>query len=418
MIKFLDIKPISISLSPNIEKDDILISIKTLFLFWKWKNGKEIKILEEEFKKYFNVKYAFSFNSGRSSLFAILKSLNLKEKDEILIQSFTCNAVANPIIWNKLKPIYVDSNKDDFNINIFDLEKKITSKSKIVIVQHTFGLPADLDSIIKICKENNLILIEDCAHCLGAKYKNKLVGTFGDFAFFSFSRDKVISSVYGGMVIINSSEYGENLKKIRDQFPFPSYYFIFQQLIHPILLNFIVLPTYNLFKIGKVLLIFFQNTKILSKAVHKKEKRGEMPNYFPKKMPNGLAILALNQFKKIEKFNSHRKKIAEIYYEKLKDTQFILPKKFIERENIFLRFTIRDNNSKEIIKKLWSKNILIGDWYTSPVAPIDTNLEKLEYINDCPNSKLLSEETLNLPTHINIKEKEVKKIIKFLKKEI
>lgn len=418
MIKFLDIKPISISLSPNIEKDDILISIKTLFLFWKWKNGKEIKILEEEFKKYFNVKYAFSFNSGRSSLFAILKSLNLKEKDEILIQSFTCNAVANPIIWNKLKPIYVDSNKDDFNINIFDLEKKITSKSKIVIVQHTFGLPADLDSIIKICKENNLILIEDCAHCLGAKYKNKLVGTFGDFAFFSFSRDKVISSVYGGMVIINSSEYGENLKKIRDQFPFPSYYFIFQQLIHPILLNFIVLPTYNLFKIGKVLLIFFQNTKILSKAVHKKEKRGEMPNYFPKKMPNGLAILALNQFKKIEKFNSHRKKIAEIYYEKLKDTQFILPKKFIERENIFLRFTIRDNNSKEIIKKLWSKNILIGDWYTSPVAPIDTNLEKLEYTNNCPNSKLLSEETFNLPTHINIKEKEVKKIIKFLKKEI
>ncbi len=238
---------------------------------------------------------------------------------------------------------------------------------------------------------------------------------FGDFAFFSFSRDKVISSVYGGVAITNNIKYAENLKKVRDSLSFPSYCFIFQQLIHPILLNFIILPAYNFFKIGKLLLIFFQNTKILSKAVHKKEKRGEMPSYFPKKMPNALSILALNQFKKLEKFNSHRKKIANIYYKELENTSFILPKKFDERENIFLRFTIRHNNARNIIKKMWSNNILIGDWYTSPIAPSDTKLEKLEYQKDCKNAEELSKETFNLPTHINIKEREVKKIIKHLK---
>lgn len=415
----MKIRPISISLSPNIEKDDILITFKTLFNPFNWKKGKEIKILEEEFKEYFNVNYSFSFNSGRSSLFAILKSLNLNNNDEVLIQAFTCNAVSNPIIWNKLKPVFVDIGINDFNIDIFDLEKKITKRSKVIIVQHTFGLPANIEKILEISKKYNLVLIEDCAHSLGAKYKEKLVGTFGDFSFFSFSRDKVISSIYGGMVIVNNEKYANNFKKTRDSLSFPSYYFIFQQLIHPILLNFIILPTYNFFNFGKIILVLFQNFKILSKAVHIKEKRGEIPNYFPRKMPNGLAIIALNQFRKIEKFNNHRKKIANIYYEKLKDTPFVLPAEFQERENIFLRFTLRHINAHNIIKNAWNKeNILIGDWYTSPVAPNDTKKEKIGYFGDCKNAEILSKETFNLPTHINIKEKETEEIINFLKKNI
>ncbi len=126
------IKPISISLSPNTEKDDILLVLKLIFQPWKWKKGEETQELEEEFKKYLGVKYAFSFNSGRSAFFAILSALKsedqtsveLKEKDEILLQAFTCNAVANPILWSGLKTVYIDCNEDDFNIDIEDLKNK------------------------------------------------------------------------------------------------------------------------------------------------------------------------------------------------------------------------------------------------------------------------------------------------------
>ena len=170
--------------------------------------------MEKEFKKYLGVKYAISFNSGRSAFLAILNSLELKNDDEILLQAFTCNAVPNPIIWAGLKPVYVDCDEKTFNIDIEDLKRKITQKSKVVIVQHTFGLPAEMDEILEICQKNNLILIEDCAHSLGAEYKGKKVGTFGKAAFFSFSRDKVISSVYGGMVATNDDEFGEKNKRI------------------------------------------------------------------------------------------------------------------------------------------------------------------------------------------------------------
>jgi len=420
-------KPISISLSPNTEKDDVRLAFKLKFQPWKWETGKEIEELENEFKNYLGVKYAISFNSGRSALMAILNSLGLEKGSEVLLQAFTCNAAANPIIWAGLKPVYVDCNEKTFNIDIEDLKRKITPKSKAVMVQHTFGLPAEMDEILEICQEgeedkssssplaeargNNLILIEDCAHSLGATYGGKKVGTFGKVAFFSFSRDKVISSVYGGMAVTDDDNLAGIIKKYQLEIGYPPNFWIFQQLLHPILMNWLILPTYRL--LGKYLLVLFQWLHILSKAVHWKEKRGKKPCYFPKRLPNALAVLALNQFKKLERFNIHRKEIAEFYREELKNTSFKLPP---ESEQIYLRFTVKHQKAKEIIKKAWRNNLLIGDWYTTPIAPHDTKLDKIQYaIGSCPKAEKLAKITLNLPTHINISKEEAERIIDFLK---
>ena len=411
-------KPISISLSPNTERDDVVLTLKLIFQPWKWKKGKATKELENEFKKYLGVKYAFSFNSGRSCFYAILKSLDLEPGDEVLLQAFTCNAAANPILWAGFKPVYVDCDEDDFNINIGDLKKKITPQSKVLLVQHTFGLPADMDKIMEICQENNLILIEDCAHSLGAKYKGQKVGTFGKAAFFSFSRDKIISSVYGGIAVTNDPLLAEKLQQYQIEFGYPSYFWIFQQLLHPVLFNLIILPVYNLIDIGKIFLVVSQWLHILSKAVHWQEKRGIKPEYFPKRMSNALALLALNQFKKLGRFNEYRRKTADFYYRLLKDSSFILPKQFTERKNVFLRFTIKHPNAHEIIYNAWKKeNILIGDWYTTPIAPYDTKMDKLRYKpGSCSIAEKLAKTTFNLPTHINISEKDSRKIVDFLLK--
>lgn len=409
-------RPISISLSPNTEKDDILLALKLLFQPWRWKKGRAIAELEKEFKKYLGVKYAISFNSGRSAFLAILKCLDLKEDKEVLLQAFTCNAAVNPILWVGLKPVFIDVNENSFNIDIEDLKRKIGSQSKVVIVQHTFGLPAEIDEILEICRQNNLILIEDCAHSLGAEYKGKKLGTFGKVSFFSFSRDKVISSVYGGIAVTDDDKLAKKIKEYQERVGYPSYFWIKQQLLHPILMNWLILPTYSI--LGKYFLILFQWFRILSKAVHWKEKRGKKPGYFPKKMPNALSLLALNQFKKLERFNQHRQKIAEFYYNELRELSFFeLPSSPGDRKQIFLRFTIKHKKAHQIIKKAWQKNILIGDWYTLPIAPHDTKLDKMKYkIGDCPKVEKLTKETLNLPTHINISFKEAKKIIDFLKR--
>jgi dTDP-4-amino-4,6-dideoxygalactose transaminase len=318
------IKPISISLSPNTELDDVWLAFRLLFQPWRWEKGKAIAELEKSFKEYVGAGFAFSFNSGRSSLMAILHGLGLKEGDEVLLQAFTCNAVPNPVMWVGLKPIYVDCREDDFNIDVDDLEQKITPKSRVVIVQHTFGLPADIDKVTEVCKKHNLILIEDCAHALGAKYNGKLVGTFGKAAFFSFSRDKVISSVYGGMAVTDDEKLAEKMREFQNKIGYPSLLWVKQQLLHPVIMNWKILPTYRI--LGKYMLVFSQWLHILSKAVHWKEKRGMKPEYFPKRMPNALAILALHQLKKLERFNKHRKEIARRYHEELRGISFGLQK--------------------------------------------------------------------------------------------
>ena len=400
-------KPISISLSPNTERDDVWLAFKLLFQPWRWNLTENTsRWLEEEFREYLGAKYAFAFNSGRSALMAILNSLGLEQGSEVLLQAFTCNAVPNPVIWAGLKPVFVDVNEETFNIDIEDLKRKVSPKSRAVIVQHTFGLPADMDKIVKICQENSLILIEDCAHALGAKYKGRLVGTFGKAAFFSFSRDKVISSIYGGMVTTNDDELAQKLEKYVRDIGYPSNCWIFQQLLHPVLMNWLILPTYEIF--GKYLLILFQWLQILSKAVHWKEKRGKKPGYFPKRMPNALAILALNQFKKLEKFNVHRKEIADFYSKNLGGQ--------LNEGSIYLRFPVKHPKAHDMIKKAWQNNLLIGDWYTSPIAPADTQLDKIDYnIGSCPKAEKLSKETFNLPTHIKINLTDARRVADFIK---
>jgi len=400
-------KPIVISLSPNTEANDVSLAWTLLFQPWRWKRGETIENLEYEFAEYVGRDVAVSFNSGRSALLAILASLGFQKGDEVLLQAFTCNAVPNPVLWQGLKSVYVDCKKEDYNMDARDLERKITSKSKAVIVQHTFGIPADLDEIEEVCRKHNLILIEDCAHALGATYKGKSVGTFGKASFFSFSRDKAISSVYGGMATTNDAVLAQKLREFQRGAGHPSLFWIKQQLLHPLFMNWVILPTYSVF--GKYLLVLLQVSHLLSKAVHWKEKQGKKPGYFPKALPNALACLALRQLRKLERFNQHRKEIAGLYEREL-------GAQAQKEGSMFLRFPLQHERSHEIIKKAWEQNLLLGDWYTSPIAPDDTNLEKMGYVKgSCPVAESLSKTTLNLPTHIHIGDKEVKKIVEFLK---
>jgi dTDP-4-amino-4,6-dideoxygalactose transaminase len=406
-------RPISISLSPNTEKDDVLLAWKLLFEPERWVKGGASKEFEEKFAKDLGVKHAHSFNSGRSSLMAVLNALELENGSEVLLQAFTCNAAVNPVIWSGLKPVYVDCN-NNYNIDVEDIKKKITAKSRAVMVQHTFGLPADMDEIVELCRDKKLILIEDCAHSLGAEFKGKKVGTFGKVSFFSFSRDKIISCVYGGMAATSDEKIAEKIRAFQQNCGNPDSMWIEQQLLHPVLMNWIILPAYSLF--GKYLLVAFQYLRIMSKAIHWKEKRGEKPDYFPRRLPNALALLALNQYEKLPRFAEHRRELATFFYETLAIGTLSLPPNPKDRLQTYLRYTVRDKDAHEIIARAWKNNLLIGDWYTSAVVPDDTKRDKLLYVpGSCPNAERLSRETFNLPTHINISKTDARRLVDFLK---
>jgi len=409
-------RPIAISLSPNMEKDDVWLAVKMLFSPINWFNFRKTEKLEKEFAKRFGKNYkAVAMNSGRGALYLILKTLGIKRGDEVILQALTCVVVANSIRWAGARPVYVDVDRS-YNLDPEKLSEKISERTKAIIVQHSFGTPANMKLIKKIARKHKITLIEDCAISLGAKYSGKQVGTIGDISFFSFGRDKVISSVFGGMILTKNVKLYEALKSGKDSLNYPSPFWVIQQLLHPILF-FLILPLYNIgfgkLTIGKVLLFGFQKLKTLSMPVCKDEKRGITLKAFPLKMPGALAVLALNQFKKLDEFNKHRKLIARKYFKMLSKTNFILPPK--NKGSIWHRFPILHNNAKRIFNLAKKNKILLGDWYRKPVVPVGSIYSAGYEKGSCPKAEKYSRELINLPTYPTLNFEQAEEVVRVIK---
>lgn len=391
-------KVISCAFSPNTEPDDVWLALRTVLAPWTWREGPSVEKVERWFRNYFSVQSVVSFNSGRSALFAILKAFDIGEGDEVLIQAFTCVAVPDAVIWTGARTVFIDID-ETLNIDSTQVEKNITKRTKAIIVQHTFGIPAKVDKIASIAKRHNIILLEDCAHSLGATVNGQKVGTFGDAAFFSFGRDKVVSSVWGGVAIINNKskirQANINLRKFQKTLPLPGHLWIFQQLLHPIVFP-IILRLYDVI-IGKVLLVLFQRLRLLSVPVYPAEKTGGRPNGFPAKFPNALAKLAFHQLQKLERFNEQRKNVTRMYIEKLHSTTSIVP------GAIYLRFPFLVDTRDAVLKRARKQGIVLGNWYHNTIDPVGVDFSAIGYREgSCPKAEETARHIVNLPTRISI----------------
>ena len=408
-------RPIAPSLSPNTERDDILLAIKMLFSPIQWFNFRYTEKLENKFSDYFGSKYkAIAVNSGRSALYLILKSLEYKPGDGVGLQALTCSAVPNPILWNKLTPVYLDIDKN-YNVDAISLKRNLGKNIKALIVQHSFGIPSNLDEIKRVTKKHNLVLIEDCALSLGAEYKKRKLGTFGDIAFFSFGRDKVISSVFGGMIMVSNAKLYDKLLIERDKLSYPSFTWVIKQLMHPVIFS-VVLPFYNFglgkFTLGKIMIFFLMKLGFIDKPVSKEEEFTKKPDIFPKKMPGALSYLALNQFEKLERLNKHRVKIANIYFKRLKKSSFVLPNKV--NGSIWVRFPLLCDNKEDVLKFFKKNKILLGNWYSKVVFPsFDLNLFGYRR-GSCLKAEKITRQIINLPTYISITIDDANKICDLL----
>lgn len=381
---------ITTGLSPNIERDDVTLALHTLLQPWQWRRGYAEEKLTKALQSYFATDLIWPVNSGRTALLVLLQSLQLKSDDEVLLQAFTCNAVPNPILWTGAKPVYVDIESDTLNMSPSDLLKKITPHSKVLIIQHTFGTPAKLAELLVIAKQHHLFVIEDCAHALGARYHDQLLGTFGDAAIFSFGRDKVISSVYGGALLVRDKNF------TLPPLPYPSIFWTKQQLLHPLI-------TAAAKKV-RWLLPIAQKLKLISLAVSAQERRGEQPSYFPARLPNGLARLALHQLSKLDRYNQHRRTIAAYYHQQLTQPRWFA-------DSIYLRYSVRVSDRPAVLAAAKQQGIMLGDWYDAPVVPT-----AIGYMpGSCPVAEAVSREIVNLPTHVGIHTKEANRIIEFMK---
>lgn len=152
------------------------------------------------------VKYAITFNSGTSGLFAAYIAIGITEGDEVIGPALTYHAALSPLHILKAKVVLADVEISSKCISPESIEKLITNKTKAIVVVHQWGHPADMDKILKIAKKHNLKVVEDCSHSHGSKYKNKLVGTFGDVAVFSLQTNKAMFAGEGGILVTNNQD--------------------------------------------------------------------------------------------------------------------------------------------------------------------------------------------------------------------
>lgn len=359
-------------------------------------NGKKfqsklVNLLEEKYGGKAILTY-----KGREAIRLALETNNLKGTT-VGICGFTCFAVWEAVKKEGYNIEYLDIDKESLHFSAETVKKAIEKNHtiKTIIIQNTLGYPCDIENISRICREKNIILIEDLAHSIGATYKSgKEAGTVGDFVILSFSQDKMIDNVSGGALIvrdqgsgIRNQEYA-NMdlgQKLKDK-------------MYP-LITFKIRKTYSI-GIGRVIHRIAKLTNILSNPMLYSDY--ENVHTLPVEYCKNIYL----QFLIFEKNLEHRRKIAHIY----KST---LNKQLIS-ENITnslidvssnIRFPIFTEDRKSLINFLKKSKIYVSDiWYDAPISP-KKYLNKTDYkTGSCPSSEFVSERILNLPTHINVNE--------------
>ncbi len=238
---------------------------------------------EEKFAKYIGVKHAMSTSSCTGALHLAFAALNLKEGDEVIVPEISWIATAATVTYTGAKPIFADIDYDTWCIDSKSAKKLITSKTKAIMPVHLYGNPANMDEISAIAKEYNLFIVEDAAPSLGASYKGRKTGSFGNVAAFSFQGAKIITSGEGGMFVTNDTELFDRVKKLND------------------------------------------HGRSLTKALWNDEVG------YKYKMSNIQAALGLAQLERIEELVDKKREIFSWYYENLKNVDGI--KLNIEKEN-------------------------------------------------------------------------------------
>ncbi|NMB84248.1 hypothetical protein GYA28_03070 [Candidatus Roizmanbacteria bacterium] len=382
---------ISADFAPNENPGDAWLSFKLIFQPWRWTRQEELQRIKPKIFDFLGLKKTSGLNicfflTARSALYYYLKSLSLPDESQVLVQGLTCEAVVLPIIEDKLKPVYVDIENKSFSMDLEDLKKKITGKTKVIILQHSFGItPFYRKEIIKLAREKRLFLIEDLAHGSNADFSFASDYERGAYLL-SFGRSKSVSAVFGGAIV--------SKKEIRFNLPLPSNAFILSCLLYKPL-SIIIKASYDI-KVGKIIHWLIRRFKLIVPEITDKEKRGEYSHFFDKAFPSALAILLDRQLDGYEETKKRRSNSVKYYLDHL-------DKPFQMTLQPLMRYPLLVENRGEILKKMAEKHIYLGKWYDQVIAPNTLDLNKVKYkVGSCPNAEQISRQIINLPTNIDL----------------
>ena len=360
--------------------------------------------------------HIYFYWKGRVALFALLKSMGVGAGDEVILPAYTCVVVPNAILYLGAKPIYIDIRPETYNANPAKVNEKITDKTKVIILQNTYGLSSNLEEIISLAKGNNLLTIEDCTHGFGGEYNGRPNGSYCDAAFYSTQWNKPFSTGVGGFSMINNLDLIDKLELINNDLIAPSFkesMSLKAQLIaRKYLLN-------NVTYWAAIKLYRFLSSKglILGSSSGGEITTTKMPDDYFKSMSKTQSKAGIRQVKNLHKVISQRKKNGHAYTDFLKRNGKSFVSEELHHNHSFLKYPVLVSNRDDFLKLAEKHNITLGDWFTSPLHPVQDNLGDWFFTpSENPVATLISTKVVNLPTEIETKDMNL--MLAFLSKNL
>jgi dTDP-4-amino-4,6-dideoxygalactose transaminase len=359
--------------------------------------------------------HVYVFWKGRVALYAILQAMNMQSGDEVIMPAFTCVVVPNPVIYLGGVPVYVDIEPLTYNMDVDKIEQKITPRTKFILAQNTYGLSSDFDAIKTIAKKHNIKVIEDCAHGFGGLYKGMPNGTIAEAAFYSTQWNKPFSTGLGGVAVTAERDIAEKLQQLEQKFYPPTLKDVMLLKLLYLLKQYMLTPEiyWTALKLYRWL---SRHNLILGSSQGIELVQPVEPKYFAKGFSTFQAKAGINQLKNFDKIREHRKRIAKTYNNLL--NRLAIEPPFVPdfSEHGYLKYPLLVKDRKQVLRNAVDNNIELGDWFLSPIHPIEKNLEKWNYYwGDNPIGEKISQHVINLPTHHDVDERYIDRIQTFLK---
>lgn len=337
--------------------------------------GQDVKLFETEFAKFCNTQNAVGVSSGTEALFLALKSLGIGQGDEVIVPAFTYIATALAVSYTGAKPVFVDIDEDSYNINAREIKSVIRKNTKAIIPVHLYGQPANMPEILKIAKQYNLKIIEDCAQAHGASIKMtndkwRLTGNLGDVGCFSFYPSKNLGGMGdGGIITTNNKEIYEKLLRLR---------------------NYGRISKYEHIIIG-----------------------------YNSRLDTLQAAILRVKLKKINEWNNMRRNAAGIYNKLLQNVyEVITPKTTDSSKHVYHVYAVRVRNRDKILRILQDKGIDVLIHYPIPLH-LQAAYKDLGYKKgDFPISETVANEIISLPMYPHIKTSQIKFVTDSIKKAL
>lgn len=335
---------------------------------------------------------------GRVGLYSLLKAMGVGHGDEVIIPAFTCVVVPNAILYLGATPVYVDISDEHLNTTLTSIQSGITNKTKCIIVQNTFGLSSEVDSISDYAREKKIFTIEDCTHGFGGSFEGKPNGTYCDAAFYSTQWNKPFSTGIGGFTLLNNEDFEKSLNTLNQDLLPPT---VKQRQTLGMLIRVrkFMLHDSTYWPLLRLYRSWSKKGAVVGSSSSQELETIDMPTDYFMKSSNVQERVGIQSLKSFDELMTLRKENGLLYNDFMrKHGQWNYPDKILHNHS-FLKYPVFVKDKSRFMQKAEKAKVRLGDWFLSPIHPVTANFHQWKLsIKEFPKAQFYAQHILNLPT--------------------